>query len=59
MHEKFPAPCEHCRASGLFAGHECEECGGKRVPHSHQRERNIDQQDYAATNKTAEPISKT
>jgi len=29
MDEKLPAPCEHCRASGLRHGSVCEECQGK------------------------------
>ena len=29
MNEKLPAPCECCHATGLFAGAECVQCGGK------------------------------
>jgi len=29
MTDKLPAPCEHCNASGIFRGIECEECSGK------------------------------
>jgi hypothetical protein len=29
MNDKMPAPCEHCRATGLFGGGECRECDGK------------------------------
>jgi hypothetical protein len=29
MDEKLPAPCEHCRASGLRHGSVCDECQGK------------------------------
>jgi hypothetical protein len=29
MNEKLPAPCEHCRASGLRHGSVCNECQGK------------------------------
>jgi hypothetical protein len=29
MTEKLPVPCQHCHASGLKAGVECRECGGK------------------------------
>ena len=29
MDEKLPIPCEHCKATGLFKGSDCRECGGK------------------------------
>jgi DnaJ-class molecular chaperone len=29
MSDKLPAPCEHCKATGLFGGSECRECDGK------------------------------
>ena len=29
MNEKLPAPCEHCKGTGLSHGSECSECGGK------------------------------
>jgi hypothetical protein len=29
MSENLPAPCEHCKATGMFRGSECHECGGK------------------------------
>ena len=29
MNERLPAPCEHCKATGLFEGSECQQCGGK------------------------------
>ena len=29
MNEKLPAPCEHCAATGIFRGIECQECSGK------------------------------
>jgi DnaJ-class molecular chaperone len=29
MSDKLPAPCEHCKATGLFGGSECWECDGK------------------------------
>jgi DnaJ-class molecular chaperone len=29
MNEKLPSPCDRCRATGLFQGADCEQCGGK------------------------------
>ena len=29
MTDKLPAPCEHCRATGISNGSECIECLGK------------------------------
>jgi DnaJ-class molecular chaperone len=29
MTDKLPAPCEHCGATGIFHGIECDECRGK------------------------------
>jgi hypothetical protein len=29
MNEKLPVPCEHCHGTGVNAGIECRECGGK------------------------------
>jgi hypothetical protein len=29
MNDKLRAPCEHCKATGLFEGSECRECDGK------------------------------
>ena len=29
MTEKLPAPCEHCKGTGLLHGVECRECRGK------------------------------
>jgi DnaJ-class molecular chaperone len=29
MSEKLPHPCEHCGATGIFHGIECDECRGK------------------------------
>jgi len=29
MTEKLPAPCEHCKGTGLSHGVECRECRGK------------------------------
>jgi len=29
MNEKLPAPCEHCKGTGLSHGSECTECRGK------------------------------
>jgi DnaJ-class molecular chaperone len=29
MSEKLPHPCEHCSATGIFHGIECDECRGK------------------------------
>ena len=29
MNEKLPAPCEHCSATGIFNGIECDACRGK------------------------------
>src|SRR4051794_33956920 len=29
MNEKLPAPCEHCKGTGLSHGSECRECRGK------------------------------
>jgi len=29
MSDQQPAPCEHCKATGLFDGSECRECDGK------------------------------
>ena len=42
MNEKLPAPCDHCRATGLFHGSSCSECGckGYRVIIDRNREAN-------------------
>jgi RecJ-like exonuclease len=29
MDEKLPIPCEHCHGTGIQAGLECKECGGR------------------------------
>jgi DnaJ-class molecular chaperone len=29
MDEKLPVPCEHCHGTGIQAGLECRECGGR------------------------------
>jgi hypothetical protein len=29
MSEKLPHPCEHCSATGIYRGIECDECRGK------------------------------
>ena len=29
MTDKLPSPCEHCGATGIRRGIECEECRGK------------------------------
>jgi hypothetical protein len=29
MTDRLPAPCEHCGATGIFHGIECDECRGK------------------------------
>ena len=57
MNEKLPAPCERCRASGLFEGHECEECGGKGYRLIVNGNLGIGAQAVKTAKKTTEPFS--
>jgi DnaJ-class molecular chaperone len=29
VNDKIPVPCQHCHGTGINAGIECRECGGK------------------------------